>query len=70
MTDVEERFARNGDHGSLIKRQLLSRASVKRESRVRPTKNRVANLTPVRFRWYFNDNDSRFIASRILKLNM
>jgi hypothetical protein len=56
--------------GGLVMFSLLAGASVKRESRVRPTKNRVANLTPVRFRWYFNDNDSRFIASRILKLNM
>jgi hypothetical protein len=38
MTDIEKRFARNSDDGSLIERQLLSRASVKRESRTRPTK--------------------------------
>jgi len=37
MTDIEERFAGNGDDGSLIERQLLSRASMKRESRSRPT---------------------------------
>ena len=67
MTDIEKRFAGNGDDGSLIERQLLSRASVKRESRTRPTKNRVANLTPLRFCRYFNNNDSRFVASRILK---
>ena len=48
MTDIEKRFAGNGDDGSLIERQLLSRASVKRKLRVRPTKNRVANLTPPR----------------------
>jgi hypothetical protein len=45
MTDIEERFAGNGDNGSLIERQLFRRASVKRESRTRPTKNRCANLT-------------------------
>src|SRR5512133_1699227 len=67
MPDIEVGFADNGDDGSLIKPQLLGRASVKRESRVRPTKNRVANLTPLRLRWYFNNNNSRFIASRILK---
>ncbi len=38
MTDIEERFAGNRDDGSLIERRFLSRASVKRESRVRPTK--------------------------------
>jgi len=41
MTDIEERFAGNGDDGSLIERQLLSRASMKRESRSRPTKTVV-----------------------------
>ena len=44
MTDIEERLAGNGDDGSLIERQLLSGASVKRESRPRPTKNSFANL--------------------------
>jgi hypothetical protein len=38
MTDIEERFAGNRDNGSLIERQLLSRAGVKRESRPRRTK--------------------------------
>ena len=32
MTDIEKRLAGNGDDGSLIERQLLSRASVKREA--------------------------------------
>ena len=31
MTDIEERLTRDGDDGSLIERQLLSRASVERE---------------------------------------
>jgi len=70
MTNIEKRFVGNGDDGSLIERQLSSRASVKRESGAGPTKNRVANLTPLRFRRYFNNNDSRFIASRILKRNV
>jgi hypothetical protein len=30
MTDIEERFAGNGDDGSLIERQFLSRASARR----------------------------------------
>ncbi len=29
MTDIEEGFASNGDDGSLIKRQLFGRASVR-----------------------------------------
>ena len=29
MTDIEERFAGNGDDGSLIERQFLTRANVK-----------------------------------------
>jgi hypothetical protein len=45
MADIEERFAGNGDDGSLIERQLLRRASVKGKSRKRPTENRGANLT-------------------------
>jgi hypothetical protein len=31
MTHIEKRLAGNGDDGSLIERQVLSRASVKRE---------------------------------------
>jgi hypothetical protein len=67
MADIEERFASNGDDGSLIERERLRRASVKRESRPRPTENRVANLRPLRFRWYFNNDNARFVAGCILK---
>jgi hypothetical protein len=70
MTNIEERFAGNGDDGRLIERQLLGRPSVKSEPRSSPAKNRIANPAPVRFRWNFNDDDSRFVASRILKRNM
>jgi hypothetical protein len=49
MTNIEERFAGNGDNGSLNKSQLLCRAGVEKESRRRPTENRVANVTPLRF---------------------
>ncbi len=38
MTDIEVRFADNSDDRRISDVQLLSRASVKRESRVRPTK--------------------------------
>jgi hypothetical protein len=43
MTNIEEGFAGNGDNRSLIKRQLLGSASVKRESRMRSAKNRFTN---------------------------
>jgi hypothetical protein len=43
---------------------------LKREPRPRPTKNYVANLAPLRFRRYFNNNDPRLVASRILKRNV
>ncbi len=70
MPDVEKYFANNSDDWRISDVQLLSRANVKRKSRTRPTKNRVANLTPLRFDWYFNNDCPRFIASRILKRNM
>jgi hypothetical protein len=38
MTDIEERFAGKSDGGSLIERELLSKAGVKSKSRTRPTK--------------------------------
>jgi hypothetical protein len=49
MTDIDVCFAGNRDNGNLIERQLFSRANVKRESRARPTKNRVENLARLRF---------------------
>jgi len=67
MTDIEEGFAGNDDDGSLIERQLLTGASVKRKSRARPTKNRLANLAPLRFGWYFTHHNSRLVSHRILK---
>jgi hypothetical protein len=54
MTEPKERLAGNGDDGSLIERQLLSRASVKREARKRPTHivvgrfQRVVSVTRVK----------------------
>ena len=41
-----------------------------REFRSRPTENGIANLTPLRFRWYFTDYDSRLIAGRTNKSNV
>ena len=70
MTDIEKCFASNGNDGSLIERQLPSRASAKRESRMRPTKNSFPKLAPLRLHWYFNNNDPRLVAGRILKRNV
>jgi hypothetical protein len=30
----------------------------------------LANLTPLRFRWYFNNNNARLVASGVLKRNV
>ena len=70
MTDIEERFADNCDDGSLIERQLLSRAGVKSNCvRVQlKTVFRIAHHFG--FAGYFNNDDSRFNASSILKFNM
>lgn len=70
MNDIKERFANNSDDWRITDAQLLCRASVKRKSRTRPTKNSVANVAPWRLRWYFNNNDCGFIACRVLKRNM
>ena len=68
LRNREDGFIRNGDDGSLIEHQLFRRAGVKRKSHPCPAKNRFANLAPVRFRRYFNDNDSRFIASEVIAI--
>ena len=70
MSNVEKGFANNSDDRRSSDVQFLSRASVKKESRSRPTKNHVANLAPLRFRGYFNNNDVRFVSGRILKGNV
>jgi hypothetical protein len=70
VANVEVRLADNSDHRRFIDHQLLGGASVKREARRCPTKNRGPNFTPLRFCRYFNNNDSRLVASRICKRNM
>jgi hypothetical protein len=70
MTNIEVRFAGNGDDRRINDVQFLGRACVKRESRTSPTKNRFPNFAPMRFGRYFNNDDSRFIAGRILKRNV
>jgi hypothetical protein len=67
LIDLWVRGRDNCDDRRISDVQLLSRTSVKREPRSRPTKNHVANLTPLRSLRYFNNNHARFIASRILK---
>lgn len=39
--------------------EFSCRANVQKESSPRPTKNSRANRAPLRFCWYFTDNDSR-----------
>jgi hypothetical protein len=51
MTDIEERFADYRDDRWISDIQLLGGLRVKGEFRSRPAKNRVANLTPLRFCW-------------------
>src|SRR6266487_719669 len=70
VANVEKCFANNSDDRRISDAQLLSRASMKRESGSRPTKNYVANLTPLRFRWYFSNDEPRFVSGRILKCNV
>ena len=65
MTGIEERFAGNGDDWYFVDRQLFRRSDMKRKSRPRPTKNRVVNLTPLRFCWYFNNDSPRLVAGRV-----
>ena len=65
MTDIEERFADNGDDGSLIERQLPSRAGVKRESSSRPTKNRFTNLNTIAVLLVLRNNNPRLVSGRI-----
>jgi hypothetical protein len=70
MTDIEKHFANNSDDWRIGDVQLLGRASVKRESRTCPAKDRVANLTSLRFCWYFADHNSRLVSGGILKRNV
>jgi len=70
MANVKVRFADNGNDWRFVDCQLLSRASVKREPRSRPTKNHVANLTPLRFCRYFSNNDPRLVPGRICQRNV
>ncbi len=70
MVTIEKPLASDGDDSRFSDLQLSAGSHAKRELWVRPTKNRLANLTPLRFRGNFNVNDSRFIANGILKLNV
>jgi hypothetical protein len=70
MTDIEKHFANNSDDWRIGDVQLLGRASVKRESRMCLAKDRVANLTPLRFCWHFADHNSRLVSGGILKRNV
>ena len=64
VANVEEPSAGNGDDRRISHVQFLCRASVKREFRSRPTENGIANLTPLRFRWYFTDYEQEQCEGR------
>src|SRR6266516_2676578 len=70
MANVKERFSDNRDDWRISDIELLSGLGVKREFGCCPTKNHVANLAPLRFCWYFDNDDSRFVAGRISKRNV
>ena len=49
MAHVPKRFANNGDDRGTSDFQPFSRSSLKRKPRGRPTKDCLANVTPLRF---------------------
>jgi hypothetical protein len=66
MADVPKRFSNHGHNGSFTEVQCSSRADVQGKSSVSPAENGLAYVTPLRFRWYFDDDSAGFIAARIL----
>jgi hypothetical protein len=71
MANVPERFSNNCDIERRIREvQLLCRASVKGKSRVRPTKNPFAKLTPLLLCGDFTHYNARFVSSSICKRDM
>jgi len=70
MAHVEVRLPDNLNHRRLIDCQFSCGAGVNGKSRVRPTKNRCPNLTPLLFRRYFTNHNPRFVAGRICKRDM
>ena len=67
MANVPVRLSRYSDDRRFDQFKFSVRASVKRESRCRPTENRFADRTPLLLRRYFTDNNARFVSGRILK---
>ena len=67
MANVPVRLSRYSDDRRSDQFQFSVRASVKRESRCRPTENRLPDRTPLLLRRYFTDNNARFVSGRILK---
>jgi hypothetical protein len=70
MTNVEKSFADNGDDLGFANLESFVSPGLKREFRICPTENHVANLTPFRLRRYFINNYSRFVAGRVLERNV
>ena len=67
MTYVPHRFPNNCNDRRLTEFQRLRRARVKRKPCGSPTKNSCANLAPLRFCWYFTDNDAGLVTSYIVQ---
>src|SRR6516165_4921663 len=70
MAYIPECFADHCNDRRLTEGQLLRSASVKRKPCGSPTKNRCANLTPLRLCRYFTDNDAGLITGCIMQRNM
>lgn len=66
VADIPKRFAGDRDDRGLFECEFSRRANVQRESRARPTENRLPDRAPLPFRRDFNDNDSRLVAGRIM----
>ena len=65
MADVPKRFANHGDDRRLVDSEFSRRLNVQGKSSPRPTKDRRANLAPLLLGGNFDNDDSRFSASRI-----
>jgi hypothetical protein len=65
VPDIPKCLANHGNNGRFVDSKFSRRANVQGELCPRPSKNSRANLTPLRFRRYFTDDDSWFIAGGI-----
>jgi len=70
VPDVPKRLANHGDNRRSAHCEFSSRLTVQGESRPRPAKDSLANCTPLRFCWHFNNYVTRHVAGRILQRQM